>query len=973
VARIPVATYRLQLNAGCTLADAAALVDYLADLGISDLYLSPIQAARAGSRHGYDVVDHARINPDLGDEDDLRRLAAAARARGMGILLDVVPNHMCIADRGNAWWNDVLENGPSSPCARHFDIAWHPAKPDLADKVLLPFLGDQYGRVLESGGIHVEYEAGAFVACCGGSRYPVAPRSIPHILEPALGELRAALGEHDASVLEMESILTALGHLPLRSETDRAKVRERLREKEVGKRRLAALAEGSADVRRALARSLAELNGRPGEPRSFDRLEALLADQAYRLSYWRVAADEINYRRFFDQNDLAAIRVEELPVFSAVHALPLRLIAEGAVTGLRIDHVDGLLRPAKYLGDLQRAARTALADAARRGAAHDDAARDDAQPMYVVVEKILGGGERLRGAWPVAGTTGYEFLNELNGILVDPAEAGRMREVYARFTGEAPRFADVVHASKKLILDVALSSELGVLARRLDRISEQHRYTRDFTLNSLQGALAELIACFPVYRTYLREDDTPETIDPEDRRHIEAAVAIAKRRNPAVDASLFEFLGDVLLLADPDGLEDADRGERREFVLRFQQLTAPVTAKGVEDTAFYRFYPLASLNEVGGDPLAIGTPLARFHRRQVERAHAAPHALSATSTHDTKRSEDVRARIDVLAEIPDEWERAITRWQALNAAQRTEIGGVPAPDANEEYLLYQTLVGTWPLGENGPAAHARYVERIQAYMEKALKEAKIHTSWVSPDADFDRAVATFIGRVLEPRADNEFLADLIAFQARLAPAGLLAALTQTVLKITAPGVPDFYQGSELWDLALVDPDNRRPVDFARRRALLAEVRHAAAADPRDLAARLLARPEDPRLKLFVVARALAFRAAARALFERGAYLPLTVGGARAEHVIAFARTAGDAAAVVLAGRFFRRLGVPERPAVGAVWDDTVVVLDGEGRARRYRDVLTDATVTSAAGGGGEALPLRAAFAHLPVAVLERLP
>jgi len=634
-ARVPSATYRLQLNRSFNFVGASAIVDYLWNLGITDGYASPIFTTRPGSMHGYDVVDHGQVNPDLGSESEFMDLGRKLRDRGMGLVLDVVPNHMCIADPGNRWWNDVLENGPSSPMARHFDIDWNPPKADLVAKVLLPILGDQFGRVLENQQIRVEYEAGAFVLRCYDMRLPVAPRTWGHVLQPALQTLRPDLGEEHAVVLEMESIITALDHLPLRTETDPARVRERQREKEVIKRRLDTLLTESADARRAVDASLGNLNGAKDDPSSLVRLERLLDDQGYRLSFWRVASDEINYRRFFDINELAAIRVEEPDVFAAVHDLVLRMAREGLVTGLRIDHVDGLFDPDKYLRDLQ----DSWAQATGREAT-------DGRPCYVVVEKILGSAEPLRSQWPVHGTTGYEFLNLLGGLFVHPDGAGALRSVAERFTGNRRRFADIAYESKKLVLRAAMSSELTVLARKLDLISEQHRFSRDFTLNSLQDALRELIACFPVYRTYVRAEDP--AVSPADRREIEIAIREARRRNPATSASIFDFLASVLLREDPDGLDEAARAERRDFALRLQQLTGPVMAKGVEDTAFYRYFPLAALNEVGGEPDRGGVTLDEFHRRNGERLQRWPDSLSATATHDGKRGEDVRARLAVL-------------------------------------------------------------------------------------------------------------------------------------------------------------------------------------------------------------------------------------------------------------------------------------------------------------------------------------
>jgi (1->4)-alpha-D-glucan 1-alpha-D-glucosylmutase len=965
--RIPTSTYRLQFNTDFRFGDAAALVDYLDALGITDCYASPLSMARPGSPHGYDVVDPTRLNPDLGTTEDFQRFADALRERQLGLLLDVVPNHMCIAVSENWRWRDVLSNGPSSSYARFFDVDWRPPKDELAGKVLLPVLGDQYGRVLETG-ISVAYEDdGSFALAFYETRLPLAPRTWTHLLEPALAELRARFGDEEPRVLELESIIRAIGYLPQRTETSPAKLRERRHEREIIGRRLATLVAGDADVRGAIERSMAETNGRPGDPRSFDRLEALLADQAYRLSHWRVAADEINYRRFFDINDLAAIRVEDPVVFQVVHELPMRLARDGILTGLRIDHVDGLLDPDKYLHDLQRGFRDAGGPNPGGG-----------PPCYVVVEKILARNERPPAEWPAQGTTGYELGALITSALVDPAGEPRLRALAAQLEDEPARFSDVVYASKKLVLRTAMSAELNVLARRLDRISEQHRYTRDFTFNSLHQVLAEVIACFPVYRTYIRPGDT--TVDERDRRPIETAVRQAKRRNPVTNTSLFDFLRSVLMLEVPDGASDGQRAERREFALRFQQLTGPVMAKGLEDTAFYRYFPLAALNEVGGDPDVFGVSLTELHRQLAERMRHYPHGLSATATHDTKRGEDTRARMLVLSELPEEWAEAAGRWRHMNRPHRVDVGGLEAPSPSEEYLLYQTLVGAWPPRQDGrpgllsagPEAE-EFVERIRQYVRKALLEAKVHTSWINNNEPYEQAVDAFVTAVLDPERSAPFLEDVGRFLARVVLPGYWSSLSQLLLKIAAPGVPDFYQGTELWDFSLVDPDNRRPVDYQQRRAQL----RALQAESRDLAAlaeRLMAAPDDGRIKMLVLTRALGFRRAQASLFQEGEYRGLVTAGARDENVIACARLRHEQAAIAVVGRHYTKLGEGTARPVGAAWGDTKLLLPAGLGGRRWRNVITDARLgDTSVGNDGTALPVREVFAHLPVALLECLP
>jgi (1->4)-alpha-D-glucan 1-alpha-D-glucosylmutase len=968
--RIPGCTYRLQLNKNFNFRDATALVDYLDALGVTDIYASPFLVARPGSKHGYDVIDHARLNPEIGTDGDLDALAAALKQRDMGLIMDVVPNHMCIASSDNHWWNDVLENGRSSPFASFFDIDWHPPKTELHEKVLLPVLGEQYGRVLENQELSIAYDGGAFFAVYWQSRFPVGPRTILPLLEPIVADMRRSHPADHPDVLEIESIVTATTHLPTRWDTEPEKVRERMREKEIVKRRLDTLVSGSAAVRDALERSLAAINGDKRNPRSFDRLEALLADQAYRLSFWGVAAEEINYRRFFDINDLAAIRVELPNVLDAVHDKAFQLLRAGKVTGLRVDHVDGLMDPSRYLESLQHA--SAPVPEAGTTMAPPRSTPTDRLQTYVVAEKILVGDEVLPREWAVHGTTGYEFLNMVNGLFVDAGGARAVERLYQRLREGRGEFDDLFYLAKRLILRTAMSSELYVLARRLDRISEQHRWSRDFTQNSLLLALAEVIACFPVYRTYIQLTSTE--VSAGDRQHVLRAIRDAKRRNRSTSESVFDFIADLLLLRDPEGLSDADRAERREFVLRLQQLTGPVTAKGLEDTVFYRYYPLASLNEVGGRPTGANVDPPRFHAWSARRLADWPHGLSATATHDTKRGEDVRARLNVLSEIPREWQRVLRHWQRLNRRLKSIVDDVRIPGANEEYLIYQTLIGAWPMdaidADLTDAAREALRARINDYMTKALREAKLHTSWINVNAPYERGIAQFIDLLLQP-SGGSFVTELRSFVRGILIPGVCNSLSQLVLKVTAPGVPDIYQGTELWDLSLVDPDNRRPVDFAARRALLAELVKRDDAELPGLCGELLRRPGDGRVKLLVTARALRHRRLNRARYERGGYLPLSADGQRARHVVAFARNLDGTASLTLVGRLFASLAGDGKAPVGeASWGDTRVVLPSTLPQGAYRDALTGSVVELDRSRSAAGLLLAQAFANLPVAILE---
>ena len=959
---IPCSTYRLQLNRFFTFPQAAALLDYLQDLGITDCYTSPFVMARPGSLHGYDVTDHRSFNPEIGTEEEFQQFAQQLKQRGMGLIVDVVPNHMCVAHPSNTWWWDVLENGPGSQFSRYFDIDWNPPKEELTNKVLLPVLPDQFGRVLENQQIRLIHDEGSFFVDCQGIHFPVAPRSWPLVLARMLHEMRQRLGGSADHVMELESILTAISHLPPLEETGPERIRERQRERDIIKGRLTKLMESSDAARIGLSASLDDMNGRKGDPRSFDALERILADQPYRLSFWRVAADEINYRRFFDINDLAAIRVEDPEVFATVHSLVFDLVRKGYISGMRIDHPDGLLDPQKYFEDIQEQVPLP----GRSGASPGQAA--PRRRFFLMAEKILVGDEELRPSWAIEGTTGYGFLNFLNGLFVDSSRKRALLRLYRQFSGWSQSYADLVYQSKLLTLQVSMSSELEVLSRRLDRISEQHRWSRDFTLHSLRAALREVIACFPVYRSYIR-DSGPHP-DDEDERHIRYAVRSAKRHNPAISESVFNFIESVLLLKDPEGLSDTDRSERRLFAMHFQQLTGPVMAKGLEDSAFYRYCPLLSLNEVGGAPDKFGVSSSFFHAKSLIRQASWPNSLLATSTHDNKRSEDVRARINVLSEIPTDWYRAIRSWQLLNRDKKILVAGDQVPSANNEYFLYQTLVGAWPLRSMNDKEYAEFVSRIGTYMEKALREAKVHTSWISPNIEYENAFQSFLAAILERSPGNNFLIAFQLFQARIARPGIFNSLSQTVLKITSPGVPDFYQGTEVWNFSLADPDNRRPVDYELLRSLLKQLREAEDQNTENLVDQLIQNPADGGVKLYVTRSALRFRRVNRELFAKGSYTGLRVAGKKQRHVITFSRSYRQREVVVVAGRFFALLGADRGLPVGKeTWSDTAVILRKQTAATHYRELFTGRVIATEERDGNLVLPVSEVFSRLPIAVL----
>ncbi|WP_455387751.1 malto-oligosyltrehalose synthase [Petrachloros mirabilis] len=960
--RIPVSTYRIQMNRSSTFRDVARLVPYLHELGITDLYCSPYFTAVPGSMHGYDVVDPTTLNPEIGTEEDYRAMVDELHQRGMGQLLDVVPNHMGITQQINGWWQDMLENGPSSPYASFFDIDWDPLKPELRDKVLLPILGDQYGVVLENQELRLVYEDGHFLLRYYEHRLPIAPKPSSLILAYRLPTLIQEAGANSSQVMELESIITALKHLPSRQERAPESIAERYREKEIIKRRLASLVDGSTMIRLFLDENIRLFNGTKGDPRSFDLLDEVLNDQAYRLAYWRVAAEEINYRRFFDINELAAIRMEDPVVFEETHKLVFQLVKEGAVTGLRIDHVDGLYDPADYLNKLQRWAKKEL----------QVSAESADRPLYVVVEKILGVNESLPANWPVSGTTGYEFLAWLNALFVDRANERALDTIYTRFVGKDEPFEALTYRCKQLIMQASMASELNVLGHQLNRLSERDRRSRDFTLNSLTHAIQEIIACFPVYRTYITGE--ADGVLNRDRVFLWQAVSHAKRRNPAVSGLVFDFVRDLLLT--PSGHGEQDREERLKFVTKFQQTTSPVTAKGIEDTAFYRYQRFISLNEVGSDPQQFGIAPSLVHQQLKSRQEHWPGALSTTSTHDTKRSEDVRARLNVLSEIPKQWKEHVTRWQKTTRGFKTKAGGEAVPGRNEEYLLYQTLIGVWPLEAMNDDGYAQFVERIQAYMNKAIKEAKEYTSWISPEAEYEDAIRQFVARVLDRSTPNAFLEDFLPVQERVAQYGLYNSLSQLLVKMAAPGVPDFYQGTELWDFSLVDPDNRRPVDFAERARLLAELDKASASLSGRLALmqELFARRADGRIKLFLAAEALRYRRDHCAMFHSGDYVPLEGTGEKSEHLFAFARIHSEGSIVTVVPRLLTRV-IPDAHAAPLgtdVWRDTWLTLPAWREGTTFRNIFTGAVLSTVTRDDRQVLPVGEILLHSPVAWLEKV-
>jgi (1->4)-alpha-D-glucan 1-alpha-D-glucosylmutase len=953
--RLPAATYRLQFHRRFRFEHAVALVPYLEALGITDLYASPIFQARRGSSHGYDVTDPTRLNVELGGEGNFDPLVKALTDRGMGVLMDIVPNHMA-ASVENRWWTDVLESGQGSPFAGFFDIDWHSPKKALSSKVLLPILGGPYGRMIEEQEISLRLEKGGFIVHCHSVRLPVSILSYPRILSLRISSLEETYGPDHPSFRELWDLITTMEHFPKIPAVDAESVRERSVSEGGIKERLLRLYTERHEIRAYIDETLRMVNGRKNDPGSFDPLDRILSEQYYWLSFWRLANEEINYRRFFAVSDLVSLRVEDPRVFDAAHELVLRLAREGKIAGLRVDHVDGLYDPHGYLVRLMQRLTGTEGDAPPAG-------------FYVLVEKILGEEETLPPEWPVHGTTGYDFLNALNGIFISARGVKTLDDVYARFTGTAPDFRETVYRSKKLIMDTLFAGEMHSLGQHLGRLAEQDRYGRDLPRKELRAALIEVTACFPVYRTYARSHE----LSARDVRHIAKALKWAQQRSTDASIPVFDFLRRVLLLEVPPSLAGTEREEWLRFLMRWQQFTGPIMAKGFEDTSLYIYNRLVSMNEVGGNPASAGVPVNAFHSRCETTAARWPHTMNTTSTHDTKRSEDVRARINVLSEIPEEWEKRLQQWSRQNAGRKQIVSGIATPDPGEEILLYQTLVGAWPLEEEElPGLKTR----VENYMVKAMREAKVYTRWIRPNIAHEGAVKEFVASLLKDMSPdtNAFLADFLPFQRKVAHYGAINSLSQLLLKVASPGVPDIYQGTEIWDFSLVDPDNRRPVDYPLRTGLLNELMTLERRGLAPLARDLLSSWGDGRIKLFVTYKALSFRRERKELFLGGAYVPLPITGGMKEHALAFARKRGETWAIAAVPRLVTRLAPPgEFPLGLGVWGARTAIRLPKEAPDRWRIVFTGEILHASGGGGAKLLHLHAVFHDFPVTLLEGLP
>jgi (1->4)-alpha-D-glucan 1-alpha-D-glucosylmutase len=943
-ARAPLATYRLQFNSNFRFRDAISILDYLRELGISHIYASPVLGSRSGSGHGYDVTDPTKIDLDEGGEEEFAAFQSALEERRMGLVLDLVPNHMA-ASKENRWWMDVLEFGPDSPFASYFDIDWKPPSRALENKLLLPFLGRPFGDVLNDGELHLDWQGCRFVLLYGEQVFPIAPTSYAQILNSAVGGKNALLETDSPSAQEWrgvvavaQSIATGNGTLPA---ADRRAKFEGMCD------RLHQLLIASPHVYAHIERTLEVLNGKPGTPSSFNELEHILAGQHYRLAFWQTASDAINYRRFFSITDLVGVRADDPAVFDATHEKAIRIGLSKSCSGFRIDHIDGLREPARYLKRLRERLSSQRPE-------HDD--------LYLIVEKILEQNEWLPDDWPVEGTTGYDYLNFANRLLVDERQAGALEGIYAKWIGLSINFDDLLHEKKKLIMRTLLGVEIRAVSRTLAELARDDRYARELHPAEIAEALIEVTACLPVYRTYIQSLEVPEAA----RKVITEAIEAARGRRPTLAAEYFNFVSDVLLLAAAEHIRPEQREARLAFVTRWQQFTGSIMAKGMEDTALYIYFPLASLNEVGGDPRVSTTDHSAFHQLIATRQKNWPDSMNATTTHDTKRSEDTRARIAVLSEIPEKWEAALRCWSLGNAKFVHKANTAAVPDRNEEYLFYQTLVGVWPLHES---EWITLVPRLQDYMIKATREAKVHTRWTTPNEAHESALRDFVAGVLDKKNNAEFCSKFEQFQRFTALYGMLNGLSQTLLKATCPGVPDCYQGAELWDLRLVDPDNRGTIDFEQRRELAGVLRETYESQNGENIEKMLASWQDGLVKMHVLKRALNARTTNPDLFLDGEYLPIEIRGQHKDRVIAFARKKGNDWVTSVS---LRCAASVQAPIVGVderreFWEQTELILPNGAPVTWANALAGNATAISSAAGR---LSIGAAFEGFPLALLQ---
>jgi (1->4)-alpha-D-glucan 1-alpha-D-glucosylmutase len=930
--RIPTATYRIQFHAGFKFESAKNILSYLADLGISDLYASPIFKARVGSTHGYDVVDPTQLNPELGILEDFETLGKEIHKYRMGWVQDIVPNHMAY-DSENHWLMDVLENGSESEAFDYFDIEWEQTYDDIKGRVLAPMLGSFYVECLENCEIQLNYDETGLSVNYFNLKLPVRIESYARFITQNLGHLGRSLGRRHPDFIKLLGILYLMKSAP--GET---KGRERYDQIAFVKGLLWELYANNSEVKEFVDNNVVFFNGEKGNSESFNLLDSLLKEQFYRLSFWKVGAEEINYRRFFTVNELISVKVQEIKVFHKTHTLINQLVEEGTITGLRIDHIDGLYDPTEYLKRL----------------------RDKTGDIYITVEKILELKESLPEFWSIQGTSGYDFLNYINGVFCQCESENLFSEIYSKFTRLTNDYEHLAIEKKQLIVEKNLAGDVDNLAQILKKIAGQSRLGIDFTMNGLKRTLSEVLTLFPVYRTYVNGDGLRE----EDRFYIKEVMEVARGRIPLLSNEL-TFIEKLLLLEWDASLTEEEKALRLHFVMRFQQLSGPLMAKGIEDTLFYVYNRFIALNEVGGNPEKFGITVAEFHEFNQKQSVAWTYKMNATATHDTKRGEDVRARLNIISEIPSEWEKLIKSWSAINYKHKSYVNRKQVPVPNDEYFFYQSLVGTYPFSGNDQDT---YVDRIKNYMLKSVREAKVQTAWLRPDTEYEAGFLSFVEKVLDNSESNQFLQEFLPFQKRIAEYGIFNSLSQILLKYTAPGVPDTYQGTELWDLSMVDPDNRRPVDYEQRNVLLKDIKEKIEADNFKLIDELLSQKENGKIKLFITYKLLQARKENLEVFQTGNYLPLEVIGKHKDHIVAFARNFNDQMAIAIAPRFLTSLIEPgSYPCGESVWGDTQLQLPHDVLSN-WQDVFTKQRIS-----GNSTLIIGQVLRHFPVALLLTIP
>jgi (1->4)-alpha-D-glucan 1-alpha-D-glucosylmutase len=926
----PTATYRLQFHHGFNFNVCEEIVDYLAQLGVSHIYASPIFKARTGSMHGYDICDHNVINPELGTNEDFLALIKKAHEHELAWIQDIVPNHMAF-DIENTMLAHVLENGQESPFSKYFDIDWNHPYENLRGKILVPFLGSTYGASLEAGAIALMFDQKGLFIKCYDKRFPVQPETYEKVFSGCIDNLKKVMEENNPVLIKFIGAI-----LSFKKSGEEVPPDQRMAKTSMARALLTELYAQNTVVREVMHGAISLFNGSAENPEGFDRFDEVHALQFYRFAFWKVACEELNYRRFFTISDLIGMKVELPEVFETEHAMIFKMIEDGAVQGLRIDHIDGLHDPLQYLKDL----------------------RSKAPGTYMVCEKILGHGELLPKDWPVQGTTGYDFLNMANAVFVKTSNEKEIDTIYKDFTGNPQAFDDLVIEKKRVIIDKYMAGDIDNCALLLKRVAGKDRAGSDITMYALRRALVEFLSSFPVYRTYI----SPEIISDEDRSNLDTAIRSAQIRNPALFIEL-EFIKKFIVQGVDDSGRTQKSQERLIFIMRLQQFTGALMAKGFEDTVLYNYNRLISLNEVGSRPDHFGEETSAFHGFCNERQENRPYSLSATATHDTKKGEDTRARINVLSEIPVEWGKQVKKWQSLNSGVKSRIGGMLVPDPNVEYMLYQALVGSYPVNSD---ERATYIDRIKEFMLKAVREAKERTTWIKFDVDYEKGIADFISGILDDNPSNKFLPDFIAFQHKIAWFGMFNSLSQTALKLMAPGVPDTYQGTELWDFSLVDPDNRRPIDFAVRIKMIQTIIKMETENLDTLMETLLSTMNTGQIKLYVLYKGLKLRKSKQDIFAKGQYIALSTNGTHQQSIIGFVKKYAGSCIAMIVPRFLTGLvGPNELPLGKRIWGDTAIEMHKDALPALWRNVLTNETFP-----GAELYLAGDLFSKFPIAILE---